>query len=49
MMILMAGIAGLLIGSAAGILMAASCFMERAELSMVVELVRVRCRNDSND
>lgn len=48
-MILMAGFAGLLIGSAVGILMAASCFLERVELSKVVELVTVRFRNDSND
>lgn len=48
-MILMAGAEGLLIGTAVGILMAASCFMERVELSKVVELVEMRFRNDSND
>jgi hypothetical protein len=49
LMVLMAGAAGLLIGSAVGILMAALCFFEQPTLSKVVELVRLRFRNDGND
>jgi hypothetical protein len=47
--ILMVGSSGLLIGSAMGAVIAATCFIEQVELSKIVELVRMRFRNDSND